>query len=75
MKQTTFYTYLGTNGTVTTHIELENVPHVKTYELIADKNKVLTKDNGITYTTYVYGISNSELQDWEEIDIPVPGQN
>lgn len=73
MKKTKFYTYLGVNGTITTSVELENIYKVITYELIADKNKVLTKDDGVTYTKYAYGIPKSEIDNWKEIDIP--GQN
>ena len=73
MQKTKFYTYLGTNGTITTSIHLEGIFSVQTYELIADKQKVLTKDGGKTYTTYARGIPANEIDLWEEIGIP--GQN
>lgn len=73
MQKNKFYTYLGTNGTLTTSIHLEGIYSVQTYELIADKYKVLTKDGGKTYTTYVREVPKDEVDLWKEIDIP--GQN
>lgn len=73
MKKIKFYTYLGTNGTFTTPIHLENIYSVQTYTLIADKGKVLTKDNGKIYELQVNGVLADEIDLWKEIDIP--GQN
>lgn len=64
-----YYTYLGTNGTVTTPVFLENIYSVKTIELIAEPEKVLTKDNGKTFYLSIK-IPESEMEQWKEIDIP-----
>lgn len=66
MKKTIIYTYLGTNGTISTPIHLEGIYSVKKYNLIADENKLLTKD-GIN----VYGhvtVPEEELDQWYEIE-------
>ena len=51
MKKMTFYTYLGTNGTLTTPIHLPNVYCIKEFRLTADKDKKLTKDGKNFYNT------------------------
>ena len=48
IKQVT-YTYLGTNGTLTTPIHLEGIYSVKKIVLTADEGKKLTKDNIKSY--------------------------
>ena len=45
MKREILYTYLGTNGTITTPVHIENAYYVRKIRLIADKDKILTKDN------------------------------
>lgn len=66
MKKTLLYTYLGTNGTITTPIHLEGIYSVKNYRLEAEGEKVLTKDGGV-HTAKVVTIPESELEDWKEI--------
>lgn len=66
MKKTLLYTYLGTNGTITTPIHLEGIYSVKNYRLEAEGKKVLTKDGGV-HTAKVVTIPESELEDWKEI--------
>ena len=48
MTKTLLYTYLGTNGTITSPVHLEGIYSTKKYRLVAGLNKVLTKDGGIT---------------------------
>lgn len=48
MKKTLLYTYLGTNGTITSPIHLEGIYCVKKYRIEAEGDKYLTKDNGAT---------------------------
>jgi len=50
MIKTVLYTYLGTNGTITSPVHLEGIYSVRKVRLEAEKNKVLTKDAGITTT-------------------------
>ena len=68
MTKFTYYTYLGTNGTLTTPIHLKDIYSIKTYLLVASDNKLLTKD-GIN-TCKSIEISEEELDQWYEIDDP-----
>lgn len=60
-----YYTYLGTNGTITSPVHLEGIYSVKKYELIADANKKLTKDGKKFYNSIMVG--ETELKKWYEI--------
>ncbi len=71
MTKEVLYTYLGTNGVLTTPIHLEDVYYVRSYRLSADSNKQLTKD-GIHFTTAAT-VSEDELALWYEV--PMKGQN
>lgn len=66
MTKTLFYTYLGTNGTLTTPIHLPNVYCVKKYQLVASNKKKLTKD-GVTYFKTAT-IPVNEIDQWYEVD-------
>lgn len=66
MKKTAFYTYLGTNGTITSTVHLEDIYYVLSYRLEADKDKVLTKDDGKTITKMVT-VPADEVDQWKEI--------
>ena len=44
MKREILYTYLGTNGTLTTPIHIENAYYIRKLHLTSDKGKRLTKD-------------------------------
>ena len=59
------YTYLGTNGTLTTPIHLEGIYSIKKYRLIADKNKVLTNGKD---RVKVITLLEDEVPFWYEID-------
>lgn len=71
MKKEILYTYLGTNGTLTTSIHLPNIYSVKQYRLTPDFQKVLTKD-GQAYTSMVI-VPEEEVEEWYEV--PIEGQN
>lgn len=66
MTKFTYYTYLGTNGTLTTPIHLKDIYHIKTYLLVANDDKLLTKNGIDTYKTIK--IPEEELSNWYEID-------
>ena len=66
MKKTAFYTYLGTNGTITSPVHLEGIYYVLKYRLEADENKVLTNDNGKTLVKMVT-VPVDELDEWKEV--------
>jgi hypothetical protein len=53
MIKTPLYTYLGTNGTITSPVYLEGIYSVKKYYLEASGDKQLTKDNGLTFVTSI----------------------
>jgi hypothetical protein len=67
-KQVT-YTYLGTNGTLTTPIHLEGIYSVKKIVLTADEGKKLTKDN-INLVDRVTVRSDEEVELWKEVSAP-----
>ena len=64
MKKELLYTYLGTNGTITSHVHLEDIYYVRKLKLTADKGKILVKDDFKTYSTI---IAEEDLDKWEEI--------
>ena len=66
MTKTIIYTYLGTNGTISTPIYLEGIYSVKNYNLIADEDKLLTKDVIKFYERIT--VTENELDQWYEID-------
>lgn len=66
MKKTAFYTYLGTNGTITSPVHLEGIYYVLKYRLEADENKVLTNDDGKTLVKMVT-VPADELDEWKEV--------
>lgn len=66
MTKTIIYTYLGTNGTLSTPIHLEGIYSVKNYNLIADEDKLLTKDGINTYGHVI--VPENEINQWYEIE-------
>lgn len=62
------YTYLGTNGTITSMVHLENVYCTRQVELIADQGMRLTKNN--KDFTKAVRVPEDEVDQWKE----VPGQ-
>ena len=64
MKKEILYTYLGTNGTITSHVHLEDIYYVRKLKLTADKDKYLTDGKG-KYSSVI--IAEEEFNQWEEI--------
>lgn len=65
MKVTKFYTYLGTNGTITSPVHLENIYSVVKYKIFSEKGYKLTKDN-INYYEVV-DVEEKDLPNWYEV--------
>ena len=65
MKKNTLYTYLGTNGVLTTPIHLEDIYYTTSYQLIADNGKMLTDDGGKTFHQRVV-VPVEEIDNWKE---------
>ena len=59
------YTYLGTNGTVTTPVHLEGVPAMKKIRINPAIGKKLT--DGKLASTDAIVVSESEVANWREI--------
>lgn len=66
MTKQIYYRYLGTNGTLLSPIHIEGVYSVKLIKIIADPDKILTCDNGITRKNSVL-VPEEEEKDWVEI--------
>ena len=62
------YRYFGTNGSVTTGINLDYPHKIELYRLLADDGKLLLKNDGTT--KYQAIIPIDELSLWSEIDKP-----
>ena len=73
MKKQVLYTYLGTNGTLTTPIHLKSIYSVKKIILTADVGKRLTQDK-VHLFERVTVKSEEEIALWKEVSAPV-GQN
>lgn len=66
MKKTPIYTYLGTNGIITSPVHLEDIYYVLKYRLEADANKMLSNDGGITLMKMIT-VSADEVDQWKEV--------
>lgn len=66
MVKTPLYTYLGTNGTITSPVHLEDIYYVLKYRLEASPNKMLTKDDGKNLVKEVI-VSEDEVSQWKEV--------
>lgn len=64
MKKTALYTYLGTNGTITSPVHLEDIYYILKYRLEADENKMLSNGNTLTKTVIV---PYDEVENWREV--------
>ena len=65
MIKTPMYTYLGTNGTITSPVHLEDIYFVLKYRLEADPNKFLTKDD--KNFVKIITVPAEELNEWKEV--------
>ena len=59
------YTYLGTNGTITTPVHLEDIYYIRKVRLTADAGKQLTKDD-VNYSSVVT-VPEEEVDLWKEV--------
>lgn len=64
MKKTVLYHYLGTNGSITSPVHLEDTYYVRKLSLVADEGKILT--NGHIYRTAII-IPEVEAEKWTEV--------
>jgi hypothetical protein len=67
MTKEVLYTYLGTNGTITTPVHLEDIYYTRSIRLVADRNKQLTRDGGKTLLSSVI-VPENEVSLWKEVD-------
>ena len=65
MKKEVLYTYLGTNGTITSPVHLEDTYYIRKIRLAADEGKLLTKDYETFYHTRV--VPEEEVSLWTEV--------
>ena len=72
MTKEVYYTYLGTNGTSTSPVHLEDTYYIRKIQLTAAKGKALTKD-GKTFSPKVL-VPEDEVELWKEVKAPA-GQN
>lgn len=68
MKKETLYTYLGTNGSITSPVHLEDIYYVRSYRLHASAGYKLTKD-GIVFADVVT-VNDDTINDWYEVEDP-----
>ena len=67
MTKTILYTYLGTNGTITSQVHLEDIYYIRKVQLKPDAGKMLTRDNK-NYTLSII-IPEDEVNEWKEIKV------
>ena len=65
MKKEKYYTYLGTNGTITSPVHLEDIYYIRKVRLTADAGKQLTKDD-VNYSSVVT-VPEEEVDLWKEV--------
>lgn len=63
------YVYLGTNGTITSPVHLEDIYYTTRVKLTADAGKMLTKDG--EHLTKIVMVSEKEVAEWKEVEMPV----
>lgn len=67
MRKEIYYTYLGTNGTLTTPIHLEGIYYTTFLKVTADSGKYLTKD-GKEFVKSITVADEDELAKWTEVE-------
>lgn len=65
MTKEILYTYLGTNGTITSPVHLEDIYYTRKVRLTADAGKQLTKDD-VNYSS-VATVPEEEVDLWKEV--------
>ena len=66
MNKEILYVYLGTNGTITSSVHLEDIYYTRKIRLTADIDKALTKD-GKSFQYRVI-VPEDDVNNWYEID-------
>ena len=67
MTKEILYTYLGTNGTITSPVHLEDIYYTRKVRLTADVGKQLTKDDINVYYSSVVTVPEEEVDLWKEV--------
>lgn len=65
MTKEVLYTYLGTNGTITSPVHLEDIYYTRKIRLIASTDKQLTKDNANFFSSVT--VPEEEVDLWKEV--------
>lgn len=65
MLKTVYYVYLGTNGTITSPVHLENIYSTRKYLLQAEEGMKLTRDDKNFLNTIM--IAENEIDAWKEV--------
>lgn len=65
MTKKVLYLYLGTNGTILSPVHLEDTYYVRQVELMADEDKLLTKD-GVHMKKSIL-VPENDVQEWYEV--------
>ena len=65
MTKEIFYTYLGTNGIITSPIHLEDIYYTRSIRLTADSGHLLTKDGKNFRSTVM--VPEDEVEEWREV--------
>ena len=65
MTKEILYTYLGTNGTITSPVHLEDIYYTRKVRLTTDAGKQLTKDD-VNYSSVVT-VPEEEVDLWKEV--------
>lgn len=68
MKKEISYTYLGTNGILTTPIHLEGIFSMKKITLTAEPGKKISKDGKIFVTSVTLPGDSEDLDKYFEVD-------
>lgn len=66
MTKEVLYTYLGTNGTITSPVHLEGIYYVRSVRLSAGRRKMLTKDGEHLFSTVT--VPEDEVSLWREVN-------
>jgi hypothetical protein len=65
MTKTVMYVYLGTNGTITSPVHLEDTYYIRKIQLRAHEDKLLTKDGKQFFVEVL--VPEAEVNEWYEV--------
>lgn len=66
MTKQILYKYLGTNGTITSPVHLEDIYYIRLVKIMADSDKKLTNDDGKSLFPSVI-VPEEEVELWKEV--------